>query len=267
MIRNTICLLILPFFLIINPPPNYAQKGHYIFPYSLYQYSSISNRDDYFTRDNLLNFENTYHFSFGIQYINNSTDIFGIETGLKYSISGQKYSGHISYDANTKSDTQLDYNSEVIMKFVHVPFLFRFNSPLDEDRVFLTIAAGFQADILHKTDVITNPAPEIPSGGELDYNNLFSSLNISFVSNAMFTFSITEKMQASLGFQMARSIGDAENKQFEFDKTIHPVEYYFPVSTKKEERKVIDPNSGGGRPSSKITNYGLLFGLAYLIKS
>ena len=267
MIKKNIHLLLIIALICLLSIPASAQKGQYINPYGIYQSTSINNRKDYFTSDDILNLKNSYHFAYGIQYISNFTDIFGIETGLKHSTTGQKYYGFIDYDANTQITEDINYTSEVLFNFYHVPFLLRFNSPLDEDRIFLTIAAGFQADILSKTQVITDPAPVIPPAGIINYNELFSSFNVSFVSNAMFTISITEKIHTSIGFQMARSIGDVENKKFEFDKTIHPVEYYFPVSTKKNDRPVFSPNSSSGRQKSKLTNYGLLVGLSFLIKS
>lgn len=244
-----------------------AQKGQYISPYGIYQYTSISNGEDYLSRDKILSLENTYHFAYGLQYINNYSNIFGIETGLKYSTTGQKYKGNITYDINTKDTGDIDFSSEVIMQFFHIPFLFRFNSQLDEDRIFMTISAGFQADILYKTDFTTDPAPVIPAGGNINYNALFTSFNFSFVSNATFTYNLSDNLHVFLGFQMARSLGDIEKKKFEYDKTIHPAEYYFPVSTKKTKFPVINPETGFARSSTKLTNYGLLIGLSFLIKS
>jgi hypothetical protein len=244
-----------------------AQKGHYVSAFGLYQYTGINNREDYFERMGLLELENTYHFSYGIQYIRNYTDIFGIEAGIKYAITGQKYSGHITYDPNIGQDVDLDYESEVIMDFIQVPVLLRFNSKLDDDVISLSIAAGFQADFLKSVDAKTNPAPIIPAGGELDYKSLFSNFNLSFASHASFTIKLSDNWFTFIGFHMSRSISDIEKKNFNYDKTIHPVEYYFPVSTKKEDYPVFNPSTGLSRPSTKITNYGLLLGISYLIKS
>ncbi len=249
------------FILIISFSEVFSQAGSYIKPYWLYQYTSVSNPKDFYSSGQQLEYQSTYHQGAGISFIHNSSDIFGIETGFRMVVNGQKYKGHIDDDFNTPDTTDpLDFQSEIILQYFQIPLLFSFNSRLDEDRVFLTISAGFQYDLLLQAEFQTSPAPDYQLYQKIDARDLFLKGTFSFLSSAVFNFAIHEKWLINTGLVMQRTIGDIENKKYDFDRTRHPVEYYFPVSTKKSGIPDITV-----RPSTKNICYGFQLGVSFLI--
>ena len=252
--------IIFVFTILLFSQTLFSQNGNYIKTHWIYQYSNMSNRNDFFNRN--LSFENTYRSAYGFSYVLNSTDIFGIEVGFKYSKLGQKYSGSIDDDFNTKDTTDpLDFSSEIELSYIQIPFLFCFNSRLEDENVYLTISGGLQLDILVDAKMNIDPYPDIPADKIIDIKNLFRKTNASFVTNAIFNIKIFENIFINTGFQMIRTIGDVENKNFVFDSNKHPVEYYFPVSVKKDYLPDISK-----RDATKHTNYGFILGVSYMFK-
>ena len=254
----TVCLMLMSANFVV------AQKGNYFQINGLYQYSSIANRNDLLYSDYPIKFNSSFYPGFGFSYINNSSNIFGIELGMGYAGKGQKYSGTIEYDANTKDTGTIAFTSEVRFNSLHFPFLFRFNSILDEDVVFLTISAGVQLDYLISARMTVSPAPLIPAGGEIDIKQLYNSANLSFVSNAIFNWQFSDLWLLNFGINMSRSLFNIEKLNFPFDKNLHAVEYYFPVSVKKEIRPALEDIVK--RQPSKFINYAFVVGVSFLIK-
>jgi len=252
------------FAFLLYPFSNFAQKGNYIHLNGIYQYSSISNRNDLLYSDNPVNFSRSLYPGMGVTFINNSSNLFGFEVGAGFSVKGQNYYGTILYDANTEDTVTIHYNSEVKLNYLHFPLLIRFNSTLGEDVVFLTISTGFQLDYLINAKMNVDPAPVIPSGGEIEIRDLFNRANMSFLSNAVFSWKFSDLWLLNFGINMSRTLFNIENRNFPFDKSIHPVEYYFPVSTKKENRPSHDDLEN--RQTTRLMSYGVILGLSYLIK-
>lgn len=234
-----------------------AQKGGFINPYVIYQYTNAPNYNDY-RSDSKLVFEPTFHFAYGLNYIYNSTNNFGFQTGLKFSNEGQKYSAELEYDVNTNDSTTFSFTSEFKLSQFEVPFMLRFSSSFDEEKVILSISSGFQLDMLTRAEMKTNPAPVILPENEIDLKNLFRNTNLKFIAEASFSFLLTDRLLLTSGLQWTESLLDIENKDFEFDKNKHVAEYYFPVSTKKEKRPDISV-----RYKTTSMTVGLLVGFSY----
>jgi len=257
---SLICTTGFVLFSLLWPTTAKPQSGNYIKPYWMFQYTNIANAKDFYTTGQTLTYLSTYHQSLGLGYVFNATDIFGLETGFRYSTTGQKYKGSVDDDFNTQGVTDpKDFTSEVTLNYIHLPILFSFNSVLDDDYVYLTISGGFQFDLLQGARMQVDPAPVIKPGGTIDIARLYRKTNVSFITGAIFNIKTYKNFYINSGFLMNRTIGDIENKNFEYDKTIHPVEYYFPVSTKKSSRPDVLV-----RPSTKNINYGFVLGVSYM---
>ena len=238
-----------------------AQKGNYIHFHGLYQYSSLANRNDLLYSSNAPKYHPTIYPGFTFTYVNNSFDIFGTEFGIGFSSKGQKYSGIIDFDANTNDTGLMSYTSDVKLNLLHFPLLLRLNSRLDEDVVFLTISAGVQIDYLINASMNVSPAPEIAPAAVVNIKDLFNNTNVSFVSNAIFSWKFSDQWLLNFGMNMNRSMFNIERRGFPFDKNLHPVEYYFPVSTKKEIRPALDDIQK--RQPSRLINYSAVIGFSY----
>ena len=59
----------------------------------MYQYVNLANNKDHYNPN--FDFETTYKPAYGIRTIYNFTNAVGFETGLKYSMQGQNYTGSI----------------------------------------------------------------------------------------------------------------------------------------------------------------------------
>lgn len=241
---------------------SFAQKGSYIQPYYLLQYTQITNQDDYLRYKDLV-YETTYNNAFGVSYIYNFSNIFGIETGVKYAFQGQKYSGIIDSNFNDYTQKKINYESEMNFTYFMVPVIFKFNSILDEDRVYLSIGAGLQLDFLQTVDMSVTPAPVPMPGDDVDLKEFYNNFNVSFISNAYFNVNITDNLGGVFGFQMFRTMGNIENYDYAFDKTQHPVEYCFPIGVKKAE--LTDLIARKRSSPTKNISYSMLIGLNYLI--
>lgn len=250
-------LLLVIFIQLLLAGSAVAQRGQYIQPYTMFQYTNCPNYNDY-RSDSKLVFEPTYHFAHGFYYIFNSTDNFGFQTGLKLSKEGQKYSAELEYDVNTGDSTPFSFSSQYSLTQLEVPFMLRFSSSLEDENVILSISPGLQIDMLVGADMKTDPAPFIQPGNEIDLMNLFKRTNLKFITEASFSFVLTEKILINAGLQWSRSLFDIENKDFKFDKTKHVAEYYFPVSTKKETRPDISV-----RYKTTSMAVGLMLGISY----
>jgi len=237
---------------------SFAQQGSYISPYFMYQMTSLPNYQDQMNANNTnkLKFENSFHPAFGINYIYNSTNYFGFQTGFKWSEEGQKYSGLLEYDVNLDSSFVLNFTSSATISYLQVPFLLRFNTDFDEDLVIMSISTGFQLDFLTSAKMVVDPKPSIAN--EIDLKQLFRKNNLKYVAETSFTFLISDNWLLTTGLQWTRSLSDIENKNFAFDKTKHVAEYYFPVSTKKEMRTDIST-----RYKTTSMTFGLMFGVSY----
>lgn len=247
--------------LLLIVQTTFAQKGSFVKPYGLLKYTTFSNIAESIAGRSTVKLEPTWHKGFGINYIYNAYDIFGIELGLLRENSGQKYSGSIEDDVNTAVKDPLDFTSEVGMEQWSIPVLFNFNSRMEDDQIYLSIGAGFKLTYLSNAWMKTDPEPQIPSGGELDVKSLFKSTSASFITSASFNTHVYKDWYITFGFTMSRTIGDIENKSILLDKSIHVAEYYFPVSTKK-----ITKDYEGTRRSTKDNYYAFSIGISYLFK-
>jgi len=249
-------------FIIVSLVNLNAQTGNYIKGYGILQLTNIANRNDFYAYNQQIKYETSSHTAYGLNYVFNGTDIFGIELGFRYATTGQKYSGSVDDDGNTSDSADgLNFNSELKLSYFQVPLLLCFNSRMEEDNVFLTISAGIQLDFLNGVDMTVKPYPLIPAGGEIDVKELFRKTNISFLTNAAFNIRLSEKLFLNTGFQMYRTIGDIENKTYQYPANT-VLEYYFPVSTKKERK-----TDHSTRPSTKNISYGFSLGISYMFKS
>lgn len=236
----------------------FAQKGQYVSVFGIGQYTRIANSNDYFRQTIEIVPKDTYKPAFGVRYINNFENSFGFEAGLHYALQGQNYRGTIEYDDTLLIDP-VNYTSSVTLSYFKIPVMFRFNSTLDNDeKVFLTIAAGFQFEILSSVDFETSPPPE-NNDVNIKLKDLYNNFTFSFVADAIFNIKLSEKVFLHSGIKLDRGMTDIENKGYHFPANT-PVEYRFPVSTKKG-----DTFNYEVRDDFKTNNivFGLQIGVSY----
>ena len=255
--------------LIISSRQAFAQKGFYLQPFFMYQYTNLANyRDHYYSK---FDFVSTYKPDYGLRAIYNFTNAVGFETGLKYSNQGQKYKGHIDTDGNTGDSVNQDWTSELKLNYIQIPLMISFNSILanfDEmqDPLYMSIAMGVQIDYLTNAIMIVNPgidsfAIKYPNA-QAQFKNFFNNFNLSFVGNVGLNLQLKHGWQINTTLYASKTLGDVENgdykkKEYVFDKTQFPLEYQFPISVKKEALST-DP-----RYKTKNLVYGLMLGFSY----
>lgn len=231
-----------------------AQEGQYISISGTGQLTQLNNADDYATRTESLVPEDTYHPAAGLMYTYNFRPNYGFQTGINYSFQGQKYSGTLD---DTARDIQ--YNSEVTLKYIKIPLKFRFNSSLDADikNTYLSIGAGISINMLSGVDVNTDPPIRQTNGKDFNYSDLYKSPTADFVADALLNFRLSDKWWLHTGIDLSFGLGDVENKGYDFPDN-SPLEWYFPVSTKKFNKPDIET-----REQTRNTVFGIEIGFAY----
>ena len=253
--KNSVLLL-----LLLTAFSTIAQKGTYLIPFGAMQISTIANSSDFYIKG--LNFKNVIRSAYGVGLLYNPIDMLGIETGLKYSNQGQKYTGHIDFDANTQDSINLDFTSECKLTYFQIPLLLRFNSTLEQDKVYMNISTGFQFDFLTAASMKVNPLPPDSLNLGSNVKKYFKSFNASFVASAGLNIQLAEKFFVYMGLQMSKTLGDIESKSISFDDKTMGFEYIYPVGVKKEER----PQNSTTRGKTKNVVYTLLIGISYKLK-
>lgn len=251
------------FLLLIVAVPalqSFAQKGMFITPYGGVQMSTIANSRDYYIKE--LKFKYKARPVYGLMLDYNFTDIFGLETGLRYSAEGQKYTGHITYDVNTRDSVNIYFNSACNLNYFQIPLLLRFNSSLDEDKVYMNISAGVQLDILKNASMTVSPGMQDSLNLGSDVSGMFRTYTGSFVANAGLNIQLSKKVYLYTGLQMSKSISDIENKKFKFNANKMGFEYVFPIGVKKEDY----PQDYTTRNKTKNIVYSFLVGISIKVK-
>lgn len=261
-------LILVQVFVLSIPHLGITQEGQQISITGGGQLTKISNQSDYNGRSRInsdvieekITPQNTYNPALRIRYINNFQPHYGFQTGIAYSIAGQSYTGKVDDTTNTT----IDFNSEVKLEYLRIPFKFRFNSSLNEDvqSVYLSIGVGFSLNVL--TEVTMNNSETQLSGDQLklpnetiDFRKLYSNVTTSFVADALLNIKLSEKLWLVTGFNMSYGLSDIENKNFDFPEKA-PKELYFPASTTKFNKPDLD-----ARQRARNTIFGLELGLKY----
>jgi hypothetical protein len=260
-LKRLIIIFSILFFLKLNC---FAQIGHYLTTYFCYQYSNLANTKDHWSPK--FQYKRTYHPCFGLKYNYNFTNIVGLETGIKYSYQGQKYTGYIEVDGNTGDTINTNFNSSVELNFIEVPLMLTFNTPRansdgNEDIYFVSISAGIQGDYLNDAKMTVSPdLPEKYKTEQVqkDFNKLFNSFTVSFCGDLSLMLKLYKKLYLNSSIFASKTISDIENKSFSYDKKIHPLEYVFPVSVKKESYP-----ASSVRYKTKNVVFGLRIGITY----
>lgn len=224
-----------------------AQKGSFITLWGGGQLVGMTNFDDFnpSAYNNNLDRNNTYRSAFGLDYIYNFSNTLGLQAGIGYSMQGQRYSGAIDREYNTKDTQSLFFDSHIFIDYYRIPLMFRFNSDIDPDeRMNMSIYLGLEVNILagvkevgftaHDTagnpfympDSITNRYPNF------DFDKLYKTVNIGMGAGVQFNIRMTQTLYANVGARFSRSFTNAENLNYKFPKDL-PAEYVFPVSTLK----------------------------------
>jgi hypothetical protein len=248
--------------IIVLPRKAYPQQGLYLQPFFMYQYANLANNKDHYNPN--FDYISTYKPAFGLRTIYNFTNAVGFETGLKYSMQGQRYSGSIVVDGNTNDTVNQIYSSELNLNYIQVPLLLTFNSLLanvddEKDALYMTIAMGIQLDWLSDASLTISPDVDWSKypNAKSEFNNLFNSFNISFAGNVSLNWQLNHGWQINATLFGSKSLDDVENKDFKFDKTQFPLEYQFPVGIKKEAVTT------EVRYKAKNVVYGLMVGISY----
>jgi len=229
--------------------------------------TTASNGSVTFTGEEIT--DETYRWGGGIDYINNFTQNYGYQTGIYYSGQGQKYEGYVK-DFNNPGDSLLThYHSQVTMDYIRIPFMFRFNSILDEgDRINISIFMGLQAGYLISITSTTSPetTPEAILEKYKNFNlmQLYNAIDFGLGAGAQFNVRLTEKLSANLGLRFDRSIVSIENHSFVLPDDA-PVEYLFPLSTMKSERVSHDDITV--RPATQNISVNAYLGLSIKLKN
>ncbi len=229
-----------------------AQEGSYITLSGVGQITKLNNADDYARRTAKLKPEDTYNPAFSLRYTYIYKPNYGLETGIIYSKQGQRYSGTF------RDSSMLNYESNVSMDYLRIPLKFQFSSSLDADikNVFLSISTGFSIDIL--MNVQTNTEPGFNTNEQsINYKDLYQSVSPSFVADAMLNIRLSDQWWIRSGLKMNFGLGDVENKGFNYPDNA-PLEWYFPVSTKKERKPNIQ-----ARERTRHSVFGFELGIAY----
>jgi hypothetical protein len=258
--------------------PSLAQSGQFLQFWGGPQFVSILNFDDFNTANLAYGRKQipTYRAGGGIEYINNFSQNYGWQTGIYYSGQGQKYYGfaqnfYSPYDSIKKKkvdDSTYQYNSQVWMEYFRVPLMFRFNSILDEgDRINLSIFFGLQAGYLSSVRSYTNPdAPEsvLVKHPGFDYRKLYHAIDFGLGAGAQFNVKLTSKIFANIGIRFDRSLMNIEKTSFELPGDA-PVEWQYPLSTKKEER--LSQADIKARMPSKNISVNAYLGITFRLKN
>ncbi len=248
----------------------YAQSGNFIQFWGGPQYVGIENFSDY-SATNLSGQQNivpTYKVGAGMDYIHNFNTNYGLQTGLYYSGVGQKYTGTIRdfYNIYSTHDS-IPYTSHVYMDYIRVPFLLRFNSEIAENsRINVSIFMGFQLGYLMNVKVFTRPnAPDsiLKNYPNFNFKQLYNPIDFGLTAGAEFNIKIRDWEYAHIGVRFDRSITNIENTNYVLPGNA-PVEWMYPVSTKKDERASHDDVLAGF--SSQYISLNVFVGMSFRVK-
>jgi len=228
-----------------------AQSGQFIQFWGGPQYVGMLNFDDNHTTTTtgqgtvtFLGEEittETYRAGGGIDYINNFSQNYGYQTGIYYSGQGQKYEGYVTNYYNKLDSSIRHYTSQVTMDYIRVPFMFRFNSILDDnDRINVSIFMGLQAGYLFGMTMSTTNS-NIPDSSANKYKNfnirqLYNAIDFGLGAGAQFNVKLSEKLSLNLGIRFDRSIVNIENHSVTLPDDA-PLTLLYPVSTLKSDRE------------------------------
>ena len=264
MIYRKLTILLIFFALKAN-----AQEGKYIQIWGGGQSTQINNsQESYYggNQDDQVSLEETQRPFFGIDYIYNFHNYFGLQTGLVYSMQGQKYSGFVAHDANDTffkaSDSNVHFTSQVMMTYIKIPFLFRFNSGKDDDNIFdISIYAGFQIAYLSAVEESTSPAPSaLLAKPPVNFKKFYNTLDFEWAAGAQVNIFVSQYWGIAIGARYDRSLMDIESKNFVYDRArTYPAEYYYPISTKKASTPAQEDQYT--RFSSKNNTVGVYLGV------
>jgi len=255
--------------LVFSWKPAQAQSGNFIQFWGGPQYVGIENFSDY-SATNLSGQQNivpTYKVGAGIDYIHNFNTTYGLQTGLYYSGVGQKYSGTVTNFYNPLDSTKINYTSHVYMDYIRVPFLLRFNSEIAENsRINVSIFMGFQLGYLMNVKVSTTPnAPDsfLKNYPNYNFKQLYNPIDFGLTAGAEFNIKIKDWEYAHIGVRFDRSITNIENLNYVLPDNA-PVEWMYPVSTKKETRPSHDDVLAGY--SSQYIALNVFVGMSFRVK-
>ena len=245
--------------MILLPDAAYSQEGRFIGAWGGPQYVAIHNTDDYIGRD--VSTTSTLGWGGGLSYLNQEGRV-GFRSGLLYSIQGQAYHGEYSFIDDEEDEIESDYESELTLEYIKLPLLFNFRSEYEgEGTVNLNMYAGLQLSFLTSASMETTP-PYTEAASTPNMRDLFNTLDYSFVTGANFNYWFTEDWAFMFGVRFDRTLGNMENHSYEFSDE-YPLEYYFPVSTKKSSRP--DQRDMENRDPSKNLAITLQLGLQFRI--
>ncbi len=230
------------------------------------QYVSLVNVQDHlrsYDRSTLQR-EPTYRAAGGIDLIYNFAESYGIQSGISYSQQGQKYRGFITTDLNTNKLVDQDFSSRIYLNYLRVPLMFRFNSEFStEDQMSLTIFAGLQYSFLRNVEVVeTSPGPPDSIANRYqnyDFKQLFKKANPGIAAGAQFNIRLSPTLHTIIGVRYDRSFGSIEDLSKRIPRDA-PVEWQFPVSTKKStdtDNLVRTPN--------RLTSLNLYTGITFTL--
>jgi hypothetical protein len=233
-------LFILAFVLFVPLATVKAQVGHYISFWGGPQLVSYANFNDFSAeyQDASLDRQNTLRAGGGVDYVYNFHPFYGFQTGIYYSESGQKYAGHINFDGNNPGPRlPVDFTSHVYINYLRVPLAFRFNSEMDADaRVNMSMYLGMQLGFLiGKPTFGTSPAPPdslVKNAAGFDTRKLYNSTDLGLLAGVQINVRITKRFTPFMGVRFERSFTNIEDLGTVIPHN-YPVEYDFPISTKK----------------------------------
>lgn len=248
--------LITILFTLLFPALAEAQQGLFLSFQGMFEQSNIYARDDIYNYG--LDLKPKYAPGGGIALIYNFSENYGWRTGLVYSAQGERYTGQVY--AHDTGDLLIKFNSEVNLHYLKLPLMFQFNSQFGpKEGSNLSIAAGFNVSYLLSASSQTSPPPD--SGNVNLHPNIadfYKPLNVSFAALASFNIYLKKRSSLSFGISFDRSLGDIENKKFNYSGKNYPREYYFPISTKKSTTPDITTRS----PAKNVT-VALFFSYTY----
>lgn len=218
-----------------------AQLGHYIDFWGGPQLTSLANFGDFSSeyQDQSLSRETTLRKAFGMDYVYNFHPYYGIQTGIYYSESGQKYSGHIPWDFNHPVPrVPMNFTSHLYMNYVRVPLAFRFSSDMgSEDRINMSLYMGLQMGFLMKVqEIYTNPAPAdtiMAKTSGFDLKKLLNNTDLGLLAGVQVNARLTQHFNVFMGLRFERSLANIEKNSFVLPAGF-PAEYAYPLSTKKK---------------------------------
>lgn len=247
-----------------------AQSGNFIQIWGGPQYVGIENFNDYSgtSLSGQQNIVQTYKVGAGLDYIHNFNPNYGLQTGLYYSGVGQKYNGLVK---DFETHDTVAYTSHVYMDYIRIPFLLRFNSEIEEnEKLNMSIYMGFQLGYLMDVKASTSPGPPqgmvdtfMAQNPHFNFKQLYNPIDFGLTAGAQFNYKIRDWEYVHIGIRFDRSITNIENENYVLPGNA-PVEYLYPVSTKKEQRQSHNDILAGY--SSQYISLNLYVGMSFMTK-